>query len=825
MQPPSPAPDPAPAATLQQFPTRLPTSHISQLEDSSTFMWGTIQGSMFMSHVATAYEEVVFWKRNIFSIPNNSCGRSFVSSTTRLLNAFTRGNPLEPIAMKAVAIMSHLILQRPHAKSTAGENKQHLTRRMALWEAGDIPALLREARVLQKLSQQHCHGKVSTDNLSRRFTHLMLEGKVHAAIRLITEQSKGGILPLSSEVEAMLRQKHPPAEPVNPDMILSGCTEDIHPIRFAGITADTIRKSALNTRGAAGPSGADADQWRQMCVSFRDVSSNLCDALASVARRLATEVVDPSSSSAFLANRLIPIDKCPGIRPIGIGEVPRRIIGKSIVRHLRTDILQSSGPIQLCAGLEDGCEAAIHAVLQLFHSDDSDAVILVDADNAFNRLNRSVALWNMQFICPALSLYASNCYNTPSRLFVTGGAELVSQEGTTQGDPLAMPFYALSLMPLLRELHGTVHQLWYADDAQATGQLAALRKWWDLLVLRGPGYGYFVNASKTILVCKPGKKDEASTVFQGTGIKFADGARDLGGVIGASSFVHSYVTDKVSSFCNEMELLSHVAESSPQAAHAAYVHGMRHRWRFLQRTIPDISTAFQPLESVIRQRFIPALLGGHIVSDAERRLLSLPGKHGGFGIDNPVLDSKFHHSASERLSSALVHQLLQQDHILTVSREQQAKVKKTILTENEQRCKDVSAELSSTLPADQYRAMLAAQVKGASFLATTLPLKKYGFNLSKLEFRDHLLLRYRWPIPDLPVTCACGAPFSVDHSQICHQGGFVNMRHDEVRDLLATDMKKILKDVETEPRLSPLTGESLHPRSANTTDDARSDLS
>ena len=42
--------------------------------------------------------------------------------------------------------------------------------------------------------------------------------------------------------------------------------------------------------------------------------------------------------------------------------------------------------------------------------------------------------------------------------------------------------------------------------------------------------------------------------------------------------------------------------------------------------------------------------------------------------------------------------------------------------------------------------------------------------------------------------------------------------------MLVGDIKKILRDVETEPRLAPLTGESLHPRSANTRDDARSDI-
>jgi hypothetical protein len=120
--------------------------------------------------------------------------------------------------------------------------------------------------------------------------------------------------------------------------------------------------------------------------------------------------------------------------------------------------------------------------------------------------------------------------------------------------------------------------------------------------------------------------------------------------------------------------------------------------------------------------------------------------------------------------------------------------------------------------------MLTSQEKGASAVITTLPLKKYGFALSKSEFTDHLLMRYRMPLSDLPMTCKCGKPFSLDHSQVCHLGGFVNARHDEVRDLLAEEMRHVLTDVQTEPPLTPLSGETLNPSSAILNDDARLDI-
>ena len=51
-----------------------------------------------------------------------------------------------------------------------------------------------------------------------------------------------------------------------------------------------------------------------------------------------------------------------GVRPIGIGEVLRRIIGKAIVTEIKPDLATNAGCLQLCAGQPAGCEAAAHAM-------------------------------------------------------------------------------------------------------------------------------------------------------------------------------------------------------------------------------------------------------------------------------------------------------------------------------------------------------------------------------------------------------------------------------------------------------------------------------
>ena len=130
----------------------------------------------------------------------------------------------------------------------------------------------------------------------------------------------------------------------------------------------------------------------------------------------------------------------------------RRIIGKVKVEFLRKDIKRAGGVTQLCAGQEGGVEAAIHAMLQVFELDDTDAVLLVDTTNAFNKLNRRAALHNIRFICPEFATVLINWYRRPARLFVAGGVELSSEEGTTQGCPCAMQMYALAVLPLINRL-------------------------------------------------------------------------------------------------------------------------------------------------------------------------------------------------------------------------------------------------------------------------------------------------------------------------------------------------------------------------------------
>lgn len=85
----------------------------------------------------------------------------------------------------------------------------------------------------------------------------------------------------------------------------------------------------------------------------------------------------------------------------------------------------------------------------IFKEVNTEAVLLIDAGNAFNSVKRNVFLHKIVTVCPAKSTYVFNCYTRPSRSFVFWGYKICPVEGTTQeGYPIDMPIHAIAVVPL-----------------------------------------------------------------------------------------------------------------------------------------------------------------------------------------------------------------------------------------------------------------------------------------------------------------------------------------------------------------------------------------
>ena len=131
--------------------------------------------------------------------------------------------------------------------------------------------------------------------------------------------------------------------------------------------------------------------------------------------------------------------------------------------------------------------------------------------------------------------------------------------------------------------------------------------------------------------------------------------------------------------------------------------------------------------------------------------------------------------------------------------------------------------MRNSLPTKAKRAVELATEKGSSNWLTVIPLKELDYNLNKKEFRDAIKLRYDWEITDTPMLCACNVQFSVDHAIVFQRGGFIIQRHNELRDLEAEMLRMVCNDVEVEPVLREVAGETLN-HGANKAPDARLDI-
>ena len=63
--------------------------------------------------------------------------------------------------------------------------------------------------------------------------------------------------------------------------------------------------------------------------------------------------------------------------------------------------------------------------------------------------------------------------------------------------------------------------------------------------------------------------------------------------------------------------------------------------------------------------------------------------------------------------------------------------------------------------------------------------------------------------------CVCGFTIDLNHTFLCKKGGFISRGHNELRNITASLLGEVCKDVLVEPDLSPLSGEILIPKTAH----------
>ena len=269
--------------------------------------------------------------------------------------------------------MPGLLLKKSSRKSKSEDHSKSLGDRMKLWHTGEIMGSLKEEETIQK-DLRVSNTPSTIMEISKKFTREMRKGNINSAIKLLANNMQNGILPLNDKTLHRIKQKHPHGKDAHPDILLPDIPEEIHPIKFHQINVESVKKAIFKIKGAAGSSSLDADGWKWILTSnqFGNSSNDLCKTFAEVIKKPCTTEDLSSSLEALLACRLIPLDKNPGLRPIGIGEVLRRIASKVVVSHIREDIIPAVGLLQVCAGQEAGGESLVHAMHEIYEDQSSE---------------------------------------------------------------------------------------------------------------------------------------------------------------------------------------------------------------------------------------------------------------------------------------------------------------------------------------------------------------------------------------------------------------------------------------------------------------------
>ena len=201
----------------------------------------------------------------------------------------------------------------------------------------------------------------------------------------MTDRETGGVLlPADRDeksgdpISEALSSKHPDARVTDP-ATLHQCEE---PPDFADldITDQVVETAAGKSSRAAGLGSDDGCSLKDLLLRFGKPSADCRKAVAGLACWLSDGTPPWAACRAFLACRTLGMDKCPGARPISIGETIRRLTAKCVIHVAGAEAKNACGTDQLCAGLEAGTEGGTHDItmghLGLVLTNDQYALIL-----------------------------------------------------------------------------------------------------------------------------------------------------------------------------------------------------------------------------------------------------------------------------------------------------------------------------------------------------------------------------------------------------------------------------------------------------------------
>ena len=179
----------------------------------------------------------------------------------------------------------------------------------------------------------------------------------------------------------------------------------------------------------------------------------------------------------------------------------------------------------------------------------------------------------------------------------------------------------------------------------------------------------------------------------------------------------------MSKWVNEVVQLAKFALTQPQACYAAYTFGLKCRWTYFLRTLPDIHKLLEPLENALSQALIPAITE-HECNQLDRDILALPVHLEGLGLGNPSCKATCEYASSVKVTSPLVDRIESQTHQL----QDETLVKKSLqLAVKSQRAaelKNTADKIWETVPIDESTELRGIETEDCHAVLKNIPRTK-----------------------------------------------------------------------------------------------------
>jgi len=534
-------------------------------------------------------------------------------------------------------LLLSLVLFDNDPKNTLNQRKKTMAERIALLLKDDWSTF-----TLGSLSKKI----INTENITPEQIHkaamrLAESGEIGKAFKKLKADPRK-IVP-NIEILEKLQSKHPEPSPTDLtreqiQAIFEYSPDNDNDIEKIIATESDIQRILWKARSHVAH-GIDHTRYEHLKQLF-SVSTN--DPNVKEFRKLLTMIINKiiqaqvpdSFATVFKDIELLALPKADDdIRPIGLQFIFRKIAGSVCLKRTHAFNASHFKELQYClqpAGAES-INLSFRAILERFPELD---IWAKDAENAFNRSSRLEALHEVRVNFRQLLPLLRMTYGTSSNAWYMGLPEgidsIKSQEGSQQGDVLAMWLYAMAIHKFLQKIRDTLGSSgftkWFADDGNTAATFEKMLEVIQVVKTEGPKVGYHIKFSKgTYLLGKCDTREEAESrkrqlIQQGfheetvvlhpanaPETSHLYGCKMVGSWIGTDEYIKSQLQAKLQKLKTEADVIK--AFPDPQVQNLMLRWCYAQKVNYLQRSIPpDLLIEFLDGFNALKRDILDSIL-------------------------------------------------------------------------------------------------------------------------------------------------------------------------------------------------------------------------